>query len=79
MFICFPNDGRKLRNVIMAILKSWLTTQVKRLNYVKSYTIADKKMLRQDEKLLRLDIPDWDENKLKNILEKTFPEYKILK
>lgn len=79
MFICFPNDWRKLKNVIMAILKSWLATQVKRLNYVKSYVLVDKKILRQDEKVLRLDLPDWDKNKLKNILEKTFPDYKILK
>lgn len=77
MFICCPNDWRKLRNLITAILKSWLTTEVKRLNYIKSYRIDDKKIIKQDEKLIRIDKIS-DEKKLDTIISKTFPEANIL-
>ncbi len=77
MFISCPNDWRKIRYLITAILKSWLTTHIKKLNYIKSYEIIEDKISKKEENLLRIAKIS-DENKLKIILNKMLPEATIL-
>lgn len=78
MFISCDNDWRKIRYFITALLKSWITTKIKKLNYIKSYEIIEGKILKKEEKLLRID-KVIDEKKIAAIINKTLPEAKILK
>lgn len=78
MFISCDNDWRKIRYFITALLKSWITTEIKKLNYIKSYGIIEGKISKKEEKLLRIDKVT-DEKKLAAIINKTLPEAKILK
>ena len=52
MILSCPYDGRKLRYLINALLKSGIASEVKRLNYVQSYTLVDKTIKKQEEKIL---------------------------
>lgn len=48
----YTNKSRALRYFIVEILKKWLAQSVDRINYVKSYTIQDWKIQKQDIKIL---------------------------
>jgi len=52
ILVSCPYDGRKVRQIITMLLKSWAATEIKRLNYAQSYTINDKSIKKQEEKLL---------------------------
>lgn len=78
MFISCTNDWRKIRHLITALLKSWVTNEIKKINYIKSYEIIEGKISKKEEKLLRIDKVT-DEKKLEAILNKTIPDAKIIK
>lgn len=76
MLISFPNDGRKLRKLITGVLKAKLATEIKRMNYIQSYTLGEKSIEKKEEKLLWLqtDQPE----KVSAFLQKSFPEAVVL-
>lgn len=78
MFISCTNDWRKIRHLITALLKSWITTEIKKINYIKSYEIIEGKISKKEEKLLRIDNIK-DQKKLEAIINKMLPEAKIIK
>ncbi len=53
-----PNEGRKLKNLIMAILKKGLTSEITVLNYAKSYVLIDKKLVKKEKKLISFEVSD---------------------
>lgn len=59
-------------------MKSWITTEVKKINYIKSYEIIEGKILKKEEKLLRIDKVT-DQKKIEAIINKMLPEAKIIK
>lgn len=65
--------SRDLRKIIMAILKSWLADNVKRINYVQNYVSKDSKTIQKDEEKILL-IRAKDENKLREFLLKNFSQ-----
>ncbi len=71
-----PYDWRKLRYLINALLKSGIVSEVKRINYVQSYTLREKSIQKQEEKLLL--IFGSDQEKIKAFLLKQAPEARIL-
>jgi len=73
IILTYPNDGRKLRYFINALLKSKAATQIKRLNYVKSYTLQDNKIHKEEEKILLIDFLPENEAKLKALITKNHP------
>ena len=76
LIVSCPYDGRKVRQLITMLLKSWAATEVKRLNYAQSYTLKDKAIEKQEEKILLIF---WsDTTKIQNLLAKQAPEAKIL-
>jgi len=77
MRIIYPDTGRKLKQLITGLLKSGLTQEVRRMNYVQSYTIQNGKITKQPEKIIRIDIKDGDTKKLENFLAKNCKEAKI--
>lgn len=64
-------SSRDLRKIIMAILKSWLADNVKRINYVQNYTFKDSKTIQKNEEKILL-ISAKDEDKLNEFLLKNF-------
>ena len=58
------------------LLKSWAATEIKRINYVQSYTLNDKSIKKQEEKIL-LIFGD-DTTKIQNLLAKQAPDIRIL-
>lgn len=79
MFFTYPDTGRKLRQTITGLLKSGLTSEVKRLNYIKSYTLKEGKLHKQEEKLLRIASTPDQEASITKFLAKACPEAKLRK
>ncbi|MEI6425732.1 MAG: hypothetical protein WCO66_00085 [Candidatus Absconditabacteria bacterium] len=76
ILVSCPYDGRKVRQLITMLLKSGAATEIKRLNYAQSYTLNDKTIKKQEEKMLL--IFGADTTKIQNLLIKNAPEAKIL-
>lgn len=64
--------SRDLRKIIVALLKSWVVANVKKMNYVHDYQYKDSGIEKQEIQLLII----WteDENKLSKFLLKNFPQ-----
>lgn len=71
-WIFFPSDWRKLKNLMVALLKSGLASEVKRFNYIKSYKLVDWKLVKEEQKLLLIA---WNDNKAKieSFIKKQYP------
>ena len=78
MRLIYPDTGRKLRQLITWLLKSGLSQEIRRMNYVKSYRLVDGKIQKAEEKILRIDHKKEDTEKLKKFLEKNCKEGKIV-
>jgi len=74
ILINFPNDGKQIRKFITALLKSQTATEIKRLNYISSYTLIDQKIKKKEEKLLVIFFQAEKETKLKNLIKKLHPD-----
>lgn len=56
LLLSCPNDGRKLRLLITALLKKWIITEALVLNSLKHYTLLDSKVKKQEKKLISLTV-----------------------
>jgi len=72
----FPNDGRKLKNLIQWLIKSWIAACINRINYVKSYYIRDDKLMKEEEKILLIKFPADKKKELTAFIKKNHP-YKL--
>lgn len=71
-------SSRELRKIIVAILKSWVANDVKKINYVQNYTMKDEKtIVKNEEKLLLIN--SWDEGRLNEFLLKKFSQLERVK
>lgn len=78
MRIVYPHTGRKLKQLITGLLKSWLVQEVQRMNYVKSYTLVDGKISNQEIKLVELMLKDEHKEKVEKMIAKNWPEAKLV-
>ena len=64
--------SRDLRKIIVALLKSWVVTNVKKMNYIHNYQLKNGGIEKQESQLLII----WaeDEDKLSKFLLKNFPK-----
>jgi len=65
--------SRDLRKNILILLKSWFASEVKKMNYVHSFTIKDNKIEKNEEKIVIISTEN--EEKLMNFLSKNFPQF----
>lgn len=72
----FPNDGRKLKNFILWLIKSWMAKCVSRINYVKSYYMREWKLKNEEEKILMIKLDEENKEKLIWYFKKNHP-YKV--
>ncbi len=70
----YPNEGRKLQRLIIAVLKQGLATSINRLNYVKKYTLVAGKLHREEEKILLIKTDEEKKEKLLAFLQKQHPD-----
>ena len=64
--------SRDLRKVILAILKSWVASNVQKLNYVQNFSFNENKLEKQESKILLINTDD--EKKLMDFLSKVCPQ-----
>ena len=75
----YKNDGRKLKQIITWLLKSWAATKIKRINYAQSYTIHDNKIQKTEEKAVLVEYTPENEKKVESLLKKSeINEWKII-
>ena len=76
----YKNDGRKLKQIITWLLKSWAATQIRRINYTQSYTLHDNKIQKTEEKGVIIEYTPENAKKVEALLKKSeIKEYKIIK
>lgn len=63
---------RDLRKIIMALLKSGLVNEVKKVNYVQSFVLNNSKIEKNEQKIIMVKTDD--EEKFKTFLSKNFPQ-----
>lgn len=66
----YPNDGRKLRQFLTALLKKKLIISAKVMNYAKSYTLVEGKIQKEEEKLIFIKFSKEKESEVLNFIKK---------
>ncbi|PZM86438.1 MAG: hypothetical protein DLD55_05670 [candidate division SR1 bacterium] len=69
----YPNDGRKLRQFLTALLKKKLIISAKVMNYAKSYTLVEGKIQKEEEKLIFIKFSKEKESEVLNFIKKLHP------
>ena len=65
-------DSRSLKKIITWILKSWVAEEIKKINYVKGYTLYDKNIKKHEEKIILILTKDQD--RLMDFLSKNYQQ-----
>jgi hypothetical protein len=65
--------SRDLRKIVVAILKSWMADNVKKINYVQNYVLKDWKNIEKNEEKILL-VYTQNKDKLLDFLSKNFPQ-----
>lgn len=71
--VVYPNDGRNLKRLIIGVLKQKLATCVQRINYMKSYTLHEWKIVKCEEKVVIMKTTSDRVEKLVNFVQKQHP------
>lgn len=69
----YPNDGRKLKQLITALLKKKLIACANVMNYAKSYYLREGKIKKDEEKLILIKFPKEKEWELLPFIKKLHP------
>ena len=64
--------SRDLRKIIVALLKSWFATEIKKVNYVQNFVLVDTKLEKTEMKMLVMSTEN--EENLVEFLSKNFPQ-----
>ena len=78
----YKNDGRKLKQIITWLLKSWAATKIRRINYTQTYTLheTDNKIQKTEEKAVIIEYIPENLEKLASRLKKSdIKEFRIIK
>ena len=68
LLVSSNQEPKQLRKTIIMLLKSWTATEIKKLNYISSYKLVDKKIEKKQEKLLAINFEAGKAEKLKKLL-----------
>ena len=69
----FPNDWRKLKQLVQWLIKSWIAACIQRINYVKSYYMREWKLKKEEEKILIIKFPKINKEALTQFIKKNQP------
>ena len=70
-------NSRDLKKIILSLIKSWIADNIKRINYIQNYSMDDKSVKKDEEKLILINAKDYD--KLMDFLSKNFPQIERIK
>ena len=70
-------NSRDLKKIILSLIKSWIADDIKRINYIQNYSMDDKSVKKDEEKLILINAKDYD--KLMDFLSKNFPQIERIK
>lgn len=73
LLLTYPNKGRDLKKFIIGILKGWFANKVQRIQYTKTYTIADNAIKQEEEKTLLITYDQDTYEKLIVYIKKNHP------
>ncbi len=73
VLVSYPNDGRRLKRLILWLLKSGAAKCVQRINYLKSYYIREGQIKQDNEKLLIIKTTVDNLDKLTAMITKDYP------
>jgi len=75
----YKNDGRKLKQIIIWLLKSWAATKITRLNYLQSYTLHEDQIQKKEEKAVLVEYSLENLHKVEWMLKKSdIKNYRVL-
>lgn len=75
----YKNDGRKLKQIITWLLKSWTAKKIRRINYLQSYALHEGKIEKTEEKLVIIEYIPENKWKLEAMVKKSdIKEYHFL-
>lgn len=69
----FPNDGRKLKQLIQWLVRWGIASCVQRINYVKSYYMREWSFKKEEEKIILIKFPKENKEQLTSFLKKNHP------
>ena len=69
----YPNDGRKLKQLITALLKKKLIACANVMNYAKSYYLREGKIKKDEERLILMKFPKEKESESLPFIKKLHP------
>ena len=73
LLMTYPNDGRKLKQLITALLKKKLIACANVMNYAKSYYLREGKIKKDEEKLILMKFLKEKESELLPFIKKLHP------
>lgn len=80
LLLSYPNSGRELRRFITALLKKWVATTIKRINYTKSFSLDEHwKIIKQEEKTLLITTTQGNLEKSISLIQTLHPHSKDVK
>lgn len=68
----YGGKSRDLKRIITAILKSWLTNNIYKINYWQKFSLGEKRVEKSEVKFLIINSEN--KEKLSDFLSKNFPE-----
>ena len=68
----YKGKSRDLKKIITAILKSWLASNIYKINYWQEFKLNEKKVEKSEIKFLMMNSEN--KEKLSDFLSKNFPE-----
>ena len=68
LLVSSKQEPKQLRKTIIMLLKSGTANEIKKLNYISSYTLVDKKIEKKQEKLLAINFNREKREKLKKLI-----------
>lgn len=67
----YKNDGRKLRQIITWLLKSWAANKIRRINYTQTYTLHENKIQKTEEKAVIIEYTPENKGKVESLIKKS--------
>lgn len=69
LIVNYKGDSKQLRHIIMKLIKSGLCSEIKKMNYVSSFTLDEaKKVIKSQEKILILSYDEKNKEKLEKVV-----------
>lgn len=70
LIVAYTWKGRECRRFLQSLLLSGAADEIKKINYVHNYTVMNKKLTKNEEKLLIISYKEEQQSKLDALINK---------